>query len=84
MNVPASVKKIFCTRKPAKTPGKVDPGMNVRKMNIITGTQRGLTFISRGIGGVYLDDGGGVYRPVPPLGVTRPPRTLVLRAMDGG
>ena len=53
-------------------------------MNIITGTQRGLTFISRGIGGVYLDDGGGVYRPVPPLGVARPPRTLVLRAMDGG
>ena len=34
--MPAIVKKILWTSQPANTPGKVDPGMNVRKMNIIT------------------------------------------------
>src|SRR5436190_8630557 len=46
------------------------------RVNISTGTQRGLTFCSRGMGGVYRPDAtpastfGGAG--LPPLGVTRP------------
>ncbi len=55
----------------------------IRNASKSTGTQRGLSLYSLGIGGVYRPDAGGVTRPgfVPPLGVTRPGASFVLLAI---
>ena len=50
-----------------------------RHVNISAGTQRGLTFLLRGMGGVYRPDVVAVVF----FGVVRPPRALAL-AMPGG